>query len=187
MSALLPLILQERRYSRHPVTHSFAKIETSRRVATPRRLFSFRPAPLRPIIKVAERLQIRCIESVEHCFQLGTRISKHGESLALDQRAKPTRKPFRECLQVRNRSGGIGVSFVDMDDLTIFAHKALVTQNAGLTSRHGHHLAGQCSEIAELPRFDSQLDAPRNLPAHAGSPPTSSYQAIEPTHDLRPP
>jgi hypothetical protein len=42
----------------------------------------------------------------------------------------------------------------------------IVTQNARLTSRHGHHFAGQYSEIAELPRFDSQLDVPRNLPTY---------------------
>jgi hypothetical protein len=53
-----------------------------------------------------------------------------------------------------------------VDCRTIFGHKALVTQNSGLTSRYGHHLISQRSEIAELPRSDSQLDVPGNLPAH---------------------
>src|SRR6185312_9773866 len=125
---------------------------------------------LGPITEVAKRLQIDWIESVEHRFQFGARMAKHGECLALDHGAKSTGEASGECSQVRKRSGRIRVSFVDMDIRTIFADKALVTQNAALTSRRLHHFGGQRVEIAKLPGFDLQLNAPRNFPAHGDSP-----------------
>src|SRR5262249_28923317 len=90
--------------------------------------------PLRPVIKVAERLEINRIEFVELRFELGTWITKHGKRLALDHRAKPHRKPFREYLQVRNGSGRIGISFVEIDNRPVFAPKPVVATNAAVTS-----------------------------------------------------
>src|SRR5208282_748746 len=121
---------------------------------------------LTPIGERPERVEIARAISVEQTFQVFAWVAEDHETPPIDHVCEPVVEGFVELSQVRDRRGGILISLVDIDNLSVVADEALIGENACLYSRRRNHFAGQLYKIGESAGFDCQFNPPGNLLMH---------------------
>lgn len=96
----------------------------------------------------------------QHCPQFITWFAENEEALPLNECPVALGKDRRKFSQMRNRSLGIFIAFIDIDGPLISADEPSIRQHAGFGTRRGDHFAGQFLEIVEATRTDQQFNPP---------------------------